>query len=271
LEKARVVDAPRCDQKGLRYTAFSIYFSAGRSLHLIRSGQFNFCGFGLPALFADRSFTLAEGDAMSKTVFPFVFFVTLFILSPFELVGQNRVDGQAGARPRTAGQHFNVTAELEREEKFLGDIAARYEEISDHDLTPLLKYAYVWNALRENRLRIAERNHHLTASQSRVFKLAYNQLEENTLQSFLDQQIRLLIEALDLDQIQLNDVQNLLTVDLSNKRKLMSDSRVAEVQFRLRLDQISDATERDILAILTPEQRKMFDRRLNFNRDRLVG
>ena len=175
-----------------------------------------------------------------------------------------------GQVARTRSKDPKVTAELQRQQKFFQDIAARYEEVSTYDLTPLLKYPYVWSALRENRSRIAQPNAGLTASQSRLFAKAYDLLEEETLFSFLDHQVSILTENLDLDENQQAEIQKILTMDLSNKRSLLSIS-IGQQNFQQRVDKLSDATEKHILAILYPEQRRMFDRQQMFNRNRLVG
>ena len=166
--------------------------------------------------------------------------------------------------------NVKVTAELQRQQKFFEAIAARYEEVSTYDLTPLLKYPYVWSALRENRSRVMQPNEKLTQAQSRLLIKAYDLLEEETLLSFLDHQISLLTDSLDLDENQQQDIQKILTMDLSNKRLLLSTS-IASQDFQRRLDKVSDGTEKRILAILYPEQRRMFDRQQMFNRNRLVG
>jgi hypothetical protein len=167
-------------------------------------------------------------------------------------------------------QNVKVNAELQRQQKFLQDIAARYEEVSAFDLTPLLKFPYVWNALRENRARVALLKSELTAAQLRQFKKAYDLLEEETLFSFLDQQLNLLTDTLELDEAQQEQVLKILTMDLSNKRSLLLMS-VGPEEFRRRLDGLSDAAEKRILAFLYPEQRKMFDRQQMLNRNRMIG
>jgi len=170
----------------------------------------------------------------------------------------------------TRGQNVKVTAELQRQQKFFLDIAARYEEVSTYDLTPLLKFPYVWNALRENRSQVLQPKAGLTVAQSRLFLKAYDLLEEETLLSFLDQQINLLTETLELDEAQQEQVQKILTIDLTNKRTLLA-AFVGPQDFQRRLDKCSDVTEKHILAILYPEQRTMFDRQQMFNRNRLIG
>lgn len=193
------------------------------------------------------------------------------------IAGTSTTSAQNLERPTPDGvaklarkQSVKVTAELERQQKFFLNIAARYEEVSTYDLTPLLKFPYLWNALRENRSRVLQPKAGLTASQSRSFLKAYDLLEEETLLSFLDQQINLLAETLELDEAQQEEVQKILTMDLSNKRALLEASLNSK-DFRRRLDKCSDATEKHILAILYPEQRNMFDRQQMFNRNRLVG
>ncbi|PYS99048.1 MAG: hypothetical protein DMF63_13325 [Acidobacteria bacterium] len=193
----------------------------------------------------------------------------LFVCAPVRSNAQTRTpDSTASLRPN---QNLKVTTELQRQQKVLQDIAARYEEASTYDLTPLLKYTYVWSALRENRSSIALQNPHLTASQSRLFKKTYDLLEQDTLLSFLDHQMSLLNDSLELDEAQQEEVQKILTMDISNKRVLLSTTNISSKDFRLRLDKVSDTTEKHILGILYPEQRRVFDRQLMFNRDRLVG
>jgi hypothetical protein len=170
----------------------------------------------------------------------------------------------------TRKPNVKVTAELQRQQKFFEAIAARYEEISTYDLTPLLKYPYFWNALRENRESAAQPKAHLTPSQLRQFRKAYDLLEEETLLSFLDQQLSLLTESLELDEAQQGETQKVLTIDITNKRSLLLAS-IGPKDFQHRLDNISGATEKHILAILYPEQRRLFDQQQMFNRNRLVG
>ena len=203
----------------------------------------------------------------------FVMFSVLVCTSP--LLAQN--EASTLERPilnsvaKIARKHdHKVTAELERQQKFLQDIAARYEEVSTYDLTPLLKYPYVWSALRENRSRVAQPKEKLTAAQSKLFIKAYDLLEEETLLSFLDHQLSILTEALDLDESQQEGMQKILTMDLSNKRVLLA-TFIPSQDFQRRLDKVSDGTEKRILALLYPEQRRMFDRQQVFNRNRLVG
>ena len=167
-------------------------------------------------------------------------------------------------------QNVKVTAELQRQQKFFQDIAARYEEVSTYDLTPLLKFPYVWNALRENRENVGRLSTVLTASQSRQFNKAYELLEESTLLSFLDLQVNLLTETLELDEGQQEEILKILTMDLSNKRSLLT-TFVGSQDFRNRLDSCSDATEKHILLVLSPEQRRSFDRQQTVNRNRLIG
>jgi len=223
-------------------------------------------------LFCKSHFTPLKEMPMLK----YVTFVVLSIL--FCIAGTNAQDQSLNIeRPspssvaKVAGKHdHKVTAELERQQKVLQDISARYEEVSTYDLTPLLKYPYVWSALRENRSRVMQPSEKLTPAQSRLFIKAYDLLEEETLLSFLDHQISLLTDSLDLDENQQQDIQKILTMDLSNKRLLLSTS-IASQDFQRRLDKVSDGTEKRILAILYPEQRRVFDRQQMFNRNRLVG
>jgi len=214
---------------------------------------------------------------MSKTFTLLALLAVAYVLNPPGSHAQNRaVISTADLTRRVTARNIHsrnlkLAAELQRQQKVLQNIAARYEEVSTYDLTPLLKYPYVWSALRENRSRVASPNVRLSTSESRVFKKAYDLLEEDTLMSFLDHQISILNEALELDEAQLAEMQKTLTMDLSNKRALLSNATIGAADFRRRLDQISDATEKRILAILFPEQRKMFDRQLMFERNRLIG
>ena len=201
--------------------------------------------------------------------------VAVFVVGTSALNAQNRSLNLERPTPSKIAKiaskpNVKVTAELQRQQKFFEAIAARYEEVSTYDLTPLLKFPYVWNALRENRASVAQPNAQLTPSQSRLFRKAYDLLEEETLLSFLDQQLNLLTESLELDEAQQEGMQNILTIDLTNKRSLLS-AAVGPKDFQHRLDSISGATEKHILAILSPEQRRMFDRQQMFNRNRLVG
>jgi hypothetical protein len=206
-------------------------------------------------------------------IFPLLL-VTVCMLNPSDSYAQHRPTTSkkvsVHAKP-IRRQNFNLTVELQRQQKFFGDIATRYEDVSSRNLTPLLNYPHVWNALRENRMLVAGRNLPLPWSQSRLFKDVYEQLEGDMLLRLLSHQLSLLNESLELEHDQLSDVQKILTVELSDKRQLLQSSRLSDADFRRRLDQVSDTTEKNIRLILSPEQRAMFDRQLNLNRNRLVG
>ena len=208
---------------------------------------------------------------MVKIALSLVFSIVFCIVTTGTLSAQNLERPSPDSVAKLAGkQNHKVTAELQLQQQFFQNIAARYAEVSTYDLTPLLKFPYVWNALRENRSRVLQPKAGLTSSQSRLFLKTYDLLEEETLLSFLDQQISLLTETLELDEAQQQEVQKSLTMDLTNKRSLL-EATVGPEDFRRRLDKVSDATEKHILAVLSPEQRRMFARQQTFNRNRMVG
>jgi hypothetical protein len=168
-------------------------------------------------------------------------------------------------------QVTQVADELERQQVVLRHIAARFEAVADRDFTPLLRYPYVWSALRENRMRVVDPNHRLSAAQSKLLEEGYGLLEEEVILSFLDHQLAVFNDALELNEVQMDEVQKALTVDLSQKRMLLSSKDLSAAAFVRKLDSVSDATEKSVLAVLFPEQRKIFNHQLFFNRDRLVG
>ena len=174
-------------------------------------------------------------------------------------------------RKITRSQVFQVAAELKRQQQFLRDVASRYEAVSLYDFTPLLSYSYVWNALRENRTRLADPRRRLSGAQSKLIVEGYDRLESDVLLLFLDHQLGLLNDALELNELQYQEMQNTLMADLEQKRSLVSSKGIDSRSFATRLAAVSAQTEKKILSILFPEQRRMFHKQIALNRDRLVG
>ena len=179
---------------------------------------------------------------------------------------------RSATRNRISGaQASHVTSELDRQQKFLNGVASRYEAVSTYDFTPLLSYSYVWNALRENRARLLDPRSPMTPEQSRLLAEGYDLLESDVLLLFLDHQLSVLSETLELTELQSEEVHKTLAEDLSRKQALASAKGIDAKLVGLRIDALSQQTEKKILAILFPEQRKRFEKQLTFNRDRLVG
>lgn len=174
-------------------------------------------------------------------------------------------------RSFSRNQVTQVANELERQQVFLRRIAARFEAAADRDFTPMLRYPYVWSALRENRSKVLDPRNQLSAAQSKLLAEGYELLEEEVLLSFMDFQLSVFNDALELNEIQMDEVQKLLSIDLAQKRLLLGSKELSAAGFGRKLDAVSDETEKKILAVLFPEQRKTFNHQLFFNRDRLVG
>lgn len=213
---------------------------------------------------------------MSRVLPILLFAVALQFIAVEQSFGQTtdasiiRSDEHVRKSPR-ANESSRVNTELRRQQKFLRDVAARYEAVSVHDLTPLLSYTYVWRALRENRARLVTPNSHLSSEQIKLVERGYDLLETDVLLSFVDHQISVLNETLELDELQYSALEKILSTDLNQKRALLSDKTVNSASFGRRLQVFSDQTEKRIVSILQPEQRKSFYKHLVLNRDRLVG
>ncbi|HKP67832.1 MAG TPA: hypothetical protein VJV05_01030 [Pyrinomonadaceae bacterium] len=170
-----------------------------------------------------------------------------------------------------APKNTAVVTQLDRQRIFLQKVTSRYEAVSINEFTPYFSYAYVWKALRENRDQLAREARHLTAVQFAAVKNGYDLLERDVLFQFVDQQSGVFSSELDLNEVQTVEVEKLLLIDLKKKRSLLSAQGLNEVSFAQRVMELSDATERQILAILFPEQRERFRRQVSFSRNRLVG
>lgn len=164
-----------------------------------------------------------------------------------------------------------VTSELQRQQEFLRDVTARFEAVASHDFTPLFQYSYVWTALKDNRDQIAKQVKTLTPEQSTQITKGYDELEKEVVALFGDHQLGILNGVLELNEQQVEDVQKAVEDDLNARRVLLKTKDMTLKEFALKVDSISDKTETRILALLFPEQRKRFDRELNFTRDRLLG
>jgi hypothetical protein len=214
---------------------------------------------------------------MSKVVsLPFV--LLAIALTATTILAQDipATDGHAFKRSATRSwisraQAFHVTSELNRQQKFLNGVASRYEAVSAYDFTPLLNYSYVWNALRENRARLGDPRRRMTPDQSRLLADGYDLLESDILLLFLDHQLNVLTETLELTEMQSEEVHKTLAEDLSGKQALVAAKGINAKLFGLRINALSQQTEKKILSILYPEQRKKFEKQVTFNKDRLVG
>ena len=177
----------------------------------------------------------------------------------------------AGREKGARGQSRQVAAELERQQEFLRTVTSRFEAVALHDFTPLLQYSYVWIALRENRMRLERPVGRMSKDQTALLEEGYDALEKEVVTSFGDYQLSILNDVLELNDLQFQDVQKAVDDDLSSRRDLLKTKDLTATDFALKLNVVSANTESRILSILFPEQRKVFDRQLNFNRDRLVG
>ena len=175
-------------------------------------------------------------------------------------------------RSRLSRSHARqVTVELNRQQKFLRDVASRYEAVSEYDFTPLLSYSYVWIALRENRDRLADPQRRLTPAQSELVRSAYDLLETDVLLLFLDHQLTVLSETLELSELQNEAMHKTLTDDLNQRQALVSSKGIDGKMFGQRINALSQQTEKKILSILFPEQRKKFEKQLTLSKDRLIA
>ena len=186
------------------------------------------------------------------------------------------VSAQSKSAPRrkhatSTARNAIVARELDRQRLFLQNVTSRYEAVSVNEFTPYLSYAYVWKALKENRDQLSRQRRGLTSAQFAAVKKGYEMLEQDVLLEFVDQQLSVLSNELDLNGIQTDDVEKLLTQDLKQKRSLLSAPGIDVFVFSQRVTALSDTTEKRILEILFPEQREKFIRQLRFSRDRLVG
>lgn len=211
---------------------------------------------------------------MSKAFASLTLLLALQLFLPcdsFSQTGNKEIRQPAIGRKISRAQVFQVNAELERQQRFLRDVASRYEAVSVHDFTPLLSYSYVWSALRENRSRLVDPHGRLTTAQSKLIVEGYERLEAEVLLLFLDHQLSILNETLELDEMQYSEMQKVLTVDLDRKRSLLSAKHIDAKLFLRRLDMLSGQTKKKILSLLLPGQRRMFDKQMSLTRDRLVG
>jgi hypothetical protein len=177
----------------------------------------------------------------------------------------------SNAKSLRAFEKQRVNAELERQQRFLRDVTSRFEAVALNDITPLLEYSYIWMALRDNRERMGRSGRSLTATQSKLVADGYDKLEKEVVATFGDHQLSILNEVLELNDQQLQDIQMIVEDDLNSRRDLLKTKGLSPRDFANRVSAISKGTETRILGALSPAQRKVFDRQLNFNRDRLVG
>ena len=177
----------------------------------------------------------------------------------------------AGRQKLNRSQNRQVAAELERQQEFLRGVSARFEAVANHDFTPLLQYSYVWIALHENRGRMTKSADRMSSEQSKLFAKSYDELEKEVVATFGDFQLSILNDVLELNELQFDAVQKALEADLNSRRGLLKTKELSDRAFAAKLNALSAQTETRILAVLFPEQRKIFDRQVNFNRDRLVG
>lgn len=204
---------------------------------------------------------------------------TLLFVFPTVLFGQDTDDAVRAPRikPPVLGRKFTrlesrqVASELERQQQFLRGVTSRFEAVAIHDFTPLLKYSYVWKALYENRARMGRRVRSMSAEQSKLFTKGYDVLEKEVVASFGDYQLSILNDTLELNEMQLDAVQKAVEDDLNARRTLLKTKDVSTRDLASKLEAISSKTETRIVAVLFPEQKKLFEHQSNVNRDRLMG
>ena len=173
--------------------------------------------------------------------------------------------------PAAASKTFQITSELKQQQKFLRDVATRYEAVSAHDFTPLLNYTYVWNALREHRMALVDPRRGLKPDQVELIREGYELLESDVVLRFLDHQLGMLDETLQLDEAQYEQVEKILSSDLEQKRVLLTTKGINSKLFLQQIQLISHASEKSVLAVLTDEQRTVFHKQIGLTRDRLIG
>jgi hypothetical protein len=203
-----------------------------------------------------------------------VFFV--FALPAITLVFLFNASAQSKQVPRkkppVAGTRSSVvTTELDRQRLFLQNVTSRYEAVSINDFTPYFSYEYVWKALKENRDSLSRQASSLTPTQSLAVRNGYELLEQDVLENFVEQQLGVLVDELELNGVQVDEVQKLLAHDLKLKKLLLSSRRLRPEAFTQRMTALSETTEKQILARLFPEQREKFRRQVTFLRDRFIG
>lgn len=164
-----------------------------------------------------------------------------------------------------------VSIELQRQREFLRAVTSRFEAVAVHDVTPLLQYSYVWNALHDNRAQIATIVKYMPPAEARLISLGYDEMEKEAMAKFGDFQLEILSGVLDLDETQVNEVGRAVEDDLIARRLLLITKGVDAGEFANKIRTISVNTEKRILKVLSPEQLRLFDREINFARDRLVG
>ena len=164
-----------------------------------------------------------------------------------------------------------VTVELQRQQEFLQAVTSRFEAVAVHDFTPLLQYSYVWNALHDNRAGIATKIRYMPIAEAKLITQGYDDMEKEAIARFGDFQLEILKGVLDLNEIQLDEVQRAVEDDLIARRLLLITRGVGGGEFADGIRAISGKTEKRILNLLSPEQKRQFEREMNFARDRLVG
>lgn len=164
-----------------------------------------------------------------------------------------------------------VIRELDRQRSFLQKVTSRYEAVSINEFTPYLSYTYIWKALKENRDQLRRQAKGLTPAQFTAVKKGYAMLEQDVLQEFVDQQLSVFASGLDLNEVQTEGIGKLLSRDLKEKQTLLSAPGLTQQRFIQRITTLSEATEKQILSILFPEQVERFHREVRFNRDKLTG
>jgi hypothetical protein len=200
----------------------------------------------------------------------------LVALSAEPISAQNSSARHGAAKIRqppaaAAAKSFQITSELKQQQKFLRDVATRYEAVSVYDFIPLLSYTYVWNALREHRIALADPRRGLKPDQAELIREGYELLESDVVLRFLDHQLGMLDETLQLDEAQYEQIEKVLSADLAQKRALLATKGINSKLFLQRIHMISHESEKNVLTVLTEEQRTIFHKQIVLTRDRLVG
>lgn len=202
-----------------------------------------------------------------RKVFVVFAFAAIALFFSFSISAQSK----RVSSDRQAQRSALVTAELDRQRLFLMNMTSRYDSVAVSEFTPYFSYSYVWRALKENRDQLSQQRKGLTAPQFAEVEKCYSMLERDVLQQFVDQQLSVFDDELDLNDVQTDEIGKLLNQDLKRKRSLLSTVGLTDREFTDSVAASSEATEKQILNLLFPEQKEKFRQQVNFSRDRFVG
>ena len=205
-----------------------------------------------------------------RKVFAVFAFPVIALLFSFDTSAQSR-SISSRTHPTAATRNAVVATELDRQRLFLQNVTSRYEAKSATEFTPYLSYTYIWKALKENRDHLSRQRHALTIDEFAAVKKGYEMLEHDVLMQFVDLQVSVFSDELELNSIQTEEMEKVLIQDLNQKKTLLAATGLSPDIFEQRVAALSDATEKRILARLFPEQRSRFNEQIQFSRNRMVG